>query len=89
MTVNEALEWADKTMNERLFEARRTGTDHDYDAAMEACIDTLAAEVRRLREVLQAGMELIGHKTPRCPKEWQCSSCAWMDRVDALEGHHD
>jgi acyl-coenzyme A thioesterase PaaI-like protein len=50
MTSDEALAWADQTMNERLREARRTGNDHDYDAVMEGCIDILAAEVRRLRE---------------------------------------
>ena len=47
MTLAQALEWADKTLNQRLREARRTGNDHDYDATMEACIDTLAAEIRR------------------------------------------
>jgi hypothetical protein len=44
-----ALAWADMTMNARLLEARRTGTDGDYEDKIEWCIDTLAAAVRELR----------------------------------------
>lgn len=61
-------------MNERLREARRTGNDHDYDAAMEGCIDILAAEVRRYREMRCDGcryyddMERAAFTLPFCRK---------------------
>ena len=63
--VNAALAFADKTMNQRLREARATGTDHDYDAAMESCIDTLAAAVRDLREQIRVLREAQGEADVR------------------------
>jgi len=47
--LDAALAWADMTMNARLRDARRTGTDGDYEDKIEWCIDTLAAAVRKLR----------------------------------------
>ena len=43
------MAWADMTMNDRLREARRTGTDGDYDDKIEWCIDTLASAARGLQ----------------------------------------
>jgi hypothetical protein len=74
MNLDEALAWTGKTIDERLREARRTGTDSDYDWSNEACIDTLAAEVRRYHSMrcetcrFCERQDRIGRRDPYCLK---------------------
>jgi hypothetical protein len=90
VTIEQALAWADQTMNERLREARRTGNDHDYDAAMEGCIDILAAEVRRYQAMRCSGCARAnepGDSAYRCRYMgwaiWPSFGClAWEKRDD-------
>ena len=79
MTKDEALAWASKTMNARLREARQTGNDHDYDEAMESCIDTLSARVRELEgrtcETCAYTMRYREDESPNCtniPGNYDC-----------------
>jgi hypothetical protein len=78
--LDAALAWADLTMNDRLREARRTGTDGDYEDKIEWCIDTLAAAVRE-REAALA--ELRGRN------ERMASAIATALRSDCTMGAAD